>query len=473
MKSLNLLWKNWLGWKDEQGIALIMVILVSVLLLGMGLSLGVNSMFEVEVASNHERELLAFYAAQSGMERAIDAFRSSYNTTNLPANGAALYTNTPVSYSGSTVTSYYSVTVARRDAPGSSPIVPYPIHYTISSVGSLVPANSNARTSSATLTQTVSVAPKTLANYALFYDEFATTLAFSPFFKLTGRLAVNDNVTVSATTTVNGDFYAAGSISGGPPIVSGNITQNGGTIPFPTTVAPFSSGATAAYTFTGTTRIIFLSNGNVTFYNSGIAGGTKTVALPSNGIISVTGDAIVEGTIAGRATVAATDDILLNGSIRYADQTSGSWDTLALVAAGDVIVPKFQYTATSGLTSFEPTYSGATITGLTGGTFGSTPIPPTGQDFFMDATLVSLNGSSNGVVDPNNRPAGKFNLYGNTIGKKAVQTIRTSGGSHVNGLTLQITENKKLDLLPPPGFPQDTGILPTFFTFREVRTHIQ
>src|SRR5688572_29449707 len=254
--------RDLLLWKDESGIALIMVILVSVLMLGLGLSLGVNSMFEVEVASNHERELLAFYAAQTGMERAIDTFRSSYNTTNLPANGAMLYTSYPVSYTGSTVTSAYSVSVARRDAPGSSPMMPYPIHYTITSVGSLTPGNAMARVSSATLTQTVSVSPRTLANYALFYDTFSTTLAFSNFFKLTGRLAVNDDVTVSVNTKVNGDFYAAGAISGGPPVVSGNITQNGGTIPFPTTVSPFATGVTVPYTFVGPTRIIFLSNGN-------------------------------------------------------------------------------------------------------------------------------------------------------------------------------------------------------------------
>jgi hypothetical protein len=54
-------------------------------------------------------------------------------------------------------------------------------------------------------------------------------------------------------------------------------------------------------------------------------------------------------------------------------------------------------------------------------------------------------------------------LYGNTIGKRAAQTIRVVSGSHVAGLTLQITENKKLDLLPPPGFPFDNKLLPTFF----------
>ena len=482
MKNPNLVTKlKCFGLKDESGVALLMVLLVSLLLLGTGLSLSVNSMFEVEVASNHERELLAFYAAQTGLERAADAFRNSYTTANLPGDGAALYTDTAVSYRGSTVTSNYSVSVARRNAPASFFMAPYPIHYTITAIGRLVPANTAARVSSATLTQTVSVSPRTLVNFALFYDTFPRTLFFSDFFKLTGRLAVNDlaGVAVTPATKINGDFYAAGAIRGGPPVVSGNVTQNGGQIPFPTTVSSFTS-ASPPYTFTGPTRIIFLPDGNVTFHNSLIPGGTKTVAMPSDGMISVTGaagdgDVVVEGTVNGRATVTATSDILINGNLRYANQTSGSWDTLALVATGDVIVPKFQYDNTNPPVAFAATYAAAgdQITGVTGGSFGSTPIPPTGENLYIDATLVSLTGSSNGVVDPTNRPKASFNLYGNTIGKKAVGTMRNAGRLHLNGLNMQINENKKLDLVPPPGFPQDNRILPTFFTFREVRSHLQ
>ena len=482
MKNSNLVAKlKCFGLDDDSGVALLLVLLLSVLMCGAALSLGIASLLEVEIASNHERGLLAFYAAQTGMERATDAFRTSYTTANLPGDGAALYTDTAVSYSGSTVTSNYSVSVARRNAPASSPMAPYPIHYTITSIGRLVPANTAARVSSATLTQTVSVSPRTLANFALFYDRLASTLAFSNFFRLTGSLAVNDpaGVTVTAGTRVNGDFYAAGAILSAPPIVSGDITQNGGQIPFPTTVSSFAS-ATASYTFNGPTRIIFLPDGNVTFYNSGIAGGTKTVALPPDGMISVTGgtgngDVVVEGTINGRATVTATSDILINGNLRYANQTSGSWDALALVAEGDIIVPPFQYDSGNPPASFSANYSAAGdyITSVSGRALSSTPIPPTGQNLYIDATLVSLTGSSNGVVDPLNRPVGSFNLYGNSIAKKRIATIRTSGGLHVNGLTMHINENKKLDLIPPPGFPQDTKIISRFFIFREVRNILQ
>ena len=223
-------------WNDESGaVALITTLLISVLMLGMGLASNINSAFEVEVASNNERQTLAFYAAQTGLERAIDGFRTDYSISNLPSDGGVIFNEVDVSYSGSTVTADYTVSVARRDSVAISPIYPYPIFYTITSVGRQVPANSTARVSNVTLSQTLSVTPRSLANYALFYDIFPYTLSFSPFFKLSGRLAVNDlgGVNVSTSTTVNGDFYSAGAINGGPPNVSGNIVENGGQIRLP------------------------------------------------------------------------------------------------------------------------------------------------------------------------------------------------------------------------------------------------
>ena len=463
---------------DETGaVALVVTLLVSMLMLGLGLASNTNSAFEVEIASNHEKQTLAFYAAQTGLERAIDGFRTDYTTTNLPADGGLLFDEVAVSYPGSTVTSDYTVSVARRDSINLSPIYPYPVFYTITSVGRQVPANSTARVSSVTLSQTLSATPRTLANYALFYDVFPYTLSFSPFFKLSGRLAVNDlgGVNVSTSTTVNGDFYSAGAINGGPPNVSGNIVENGGQISFPSTVAPFAAGADPFYTVAGTTRLIFNSDATVTIYNNDLSGGAWTGPLPANGIISVDGDVIAEGTVSGRVTVAATDDILINGHIRYADQTPSSWDTLALVAQGTVVIPEYKYTDTYDPAAFEPTFngSGTRLTGVTGGEFGSTEIPEGGADLYVDATLVSLTSNSNGIVQPTTRPPGFFYIYGNTIGKKAVATIKVSGGAHVAGLSLQITENKKLDLLPPPGFPFDNKVLPTFFAFREVRSSLQ
>ena len=465
--------------KDETGaVALVMTLLVSMLLLGLGLASNTNSAFEVEVASNHERQTLAFYAAQTGLERAIDGFRTDYTVSTLPTDGSTIFNQAAVSYPGSTVTADYTVSVARRDSPAVTPIYPYPIFYTLTSVGRQVPANTSARASAVTLSQTVAVSPRTLANYTLFYHEFAYSIAFQSTFKLTGRLAVNDlgGVNTYSSTTINGDFYSAGPINQsapyGTPYVSGNIVENGGQISFPSTVDPFSSGALAENTFEGTTRFIFNSDGTVTVYNAELPGGVSSIAVPNNGILAVNnGDAIVEGTVSGRVTVATDDDILINGDIRYADQSPGSWDTLGLVAQGDMVMPEYKYTGTTSLSDFEAHWRYSWLADyITGGDFGTERLP---SDLYIDATMVALQGSSPAVINPLYRPGGELYIFGNSIAKIASVTVRMSGETIANGYNENYQENKKLDLLPPPGFPFDDKVLPTFFAFREVRSSLE
>jgi hypothetical protein len=52
-------------------------------------------------------------------------------------------------------------------------------------------------------------------------------------------------------------------------------------------------------------------------------------------------------------------------------------------------------------------------------------------------------------------------------------TVQMSGNSVAHGLNENYMENRKLDMLPPPGFPMDTKLLPTFFAFREIRTALK
>jgi hypothetical protein len=453
--------------------------LVTMLLLGLGLALSTNSMFETEIAANHQREVLAFYAAQTGLEKAIDGFRTNYTVDTLPGDGAVLFNDTPVSYPGSTLTAKYTVIVARRDSPSGSQIYPFPVHYTITSVGKLVPGNEQARGSEVILTQTLCVSPRSLANYTLFYDQFDYDLAFQSTFRLAGRLAVNDprGVNTYAGTTVNGDFYSAGPINKadpyGLPKVSGNVVENGGKVNFPSTINPFSSGAAKDYRFSGTTRLIFAPNGTFTIYNNGLKNGMQIMSMPPNGIIAVTGgDVVVEGTVHGRVTVTGSQDILVNGGVRYADQSPNSWDTLALVAQNDIILPEYKYTGVgAALKDFDADWNDGhwEADSISGGTWG-TKLP---ADFTIDATLVALSGASPTVIDPGGRDPGQLYIYGNSIAKIAAVTVYMDGDNIANGLNENYTENKKLDLLPPPGFPMDNRLLPTFFAFREVRTIIQ
>lgn len=463
--------------RDETGVALIMVLLVSTLLLGFGFSLSTNSMFEADIASNHQREQVAFYAAQTGLERAIDGFRTNFTVNNLPADGAVLFNAVNLAVQDVTdLRGDYTVTLARRDSPAGAPIAPFPIHYTITSVGRFLPANANAQPSTATLTQTVAVSPRTLANYTLFYDDFNFEVSFQSSFRLSGRLAVNDpgGVRCARGTTIDGDFYAAGAIaqnaSYGIPTVSGNIVQNGGEINFPNTIDTYAAGAAANYTFTGTTRLIFQNNGTVQVHNNSLSGSPSTMSLPANGIIAVTGDAIVEGTISGRCTVTSTDDVLINGGVRYADQSVNSSDTLALVAQNDVILPQYKYTGTTGTTlkSFDASWNTGyyQANSITGGSWGSAL---TG-DFRIDGTLVAINGSSPAVINPTGRSRQELRIFGNSIARKASVTVNSAV---TRGLNENYTENKKLDMTPPPGFPLSNNLMPTFFAFREVRTAIR
>lgn len=463
---------------DESGVALVMVLLICVLLFGMGLALSTNSMIESDISSNHQREMIAFYAAETGLERGINGFRTDYSVDSLPGDGAVLFHQTPVSYPGSHVTADYTVDVARRDSP-SSPVAPYPIHYTIRSVGRFVPANTEVQASSVTLQQTLCVTPRTLANYTLFYDQFDYDLAFQSTFRLAGRLAVNDprGVNTYSGTTVNGDFYSAGPINRsapyGIPKVSGNIVENGGRVDFPATIDPFASGATDDYKFNGTTRLMFQSDGTIIVHNNALPGSPRTMNMPSNGIISVIGDAIVEGMVHGRCTVVSSGNALINGDVRYADHSPSSEDTLAVVAQGDVIEPEYAYTGVTGptLEGFAALWNGGhwEADGMVGGTWGAR-LP---ADFSIDGTLVSLSGSSPTVINPGGRDPGMLYIYGNSIAKIASVTVYMSGDTIARGLNEVYTENKKLDLLPPPGFPMETRLLPTFFAFREVRSAIR
>jgi hypothetical protein len=45
-----------------------------------------------------------------------------------------------------------------------------------------------------------------------------------------------------------------------------------------------------------------------------------------------------------------------------------------------------------------------------------------------------------------------------------------NGNSIAAGLNEIYTQNNKLDMLPPPGFPFFSKLIPTFLAFREVRT---
>jgi hypothetical protein len=153
------------------------------------------------------------------------------------------------------------------------------------------------------------------------------------------------------------------------------------------------------------------------------------------------------------------------------------------VAQLDVIEPQYYYTGTTGasLKPFAASWNSGhwQANGITGGTWGSEIriANPTGQqmpgDFYIDGTIVSLTGSSPTVINPQGRARGNLYINGGSIANIASVTVYMNGNSISAGLNEMYTHDKKHDLLPPPGFPLSTKLLPTFFAFREVRTAIR
>ena len=74
---------------------------------------------------------------------------------------------------------------------------------------------------------------------------------------------------------------------------------------------------------------------------------------------------------------------------------------------------------------------------ISGGTWGSA-LP---ADVYIDATLISLTGSSPTVINPLGRPPGQLYIYGNSVSKIASVTLQMSGNTVAHGLN----ESK-----PPP-----------------------
>ncbi len=148
-----------------------------------------------------------------------------------------------------------------------------------------------------------------------------------------------------------------------------------------------------------------------------------------NGVISTTGNLLVKGTLDGRVTLHAEDDIHIVGDLTYADNPvtdPKSTDMLGIVGEKDVIID-----------------DGAEDD------HGS-------QDLTIDASIMALDQMY--VEDYNEgRPRGTLHIYGGVIQgtRGPVGTFRQSGGrTEINsGFSKQYDYDKRLMTQWPPFFP--------------------
>lgn len=167
---------------------------------------------------------------------------------------------------------------------------------------------------------------------------------------------------------------------------------------------------------------------------------------PSSSSYSCTnGDAFVQGTINGNATVAANNYLYVAGDILYSDPSS---DMLGLIGENNVIVynPIGNYTTTAACPG-QPTKTCST-------THTADLLDQSKSDRTIDAAVMSVLHSftvQNYSADSGN-PKGKLNVLGAIAQKFRGAVATTSGGAIVSGYTKNYLYDQRMAYQAPPKF---------------------
>ncbi len=331
--------------KSERGISLIAVIFVTILLSTISVVTLSVVVTDNRMAANHMESAQAFWASEAGIERALLWLRQQ----ETPPTGTApftLYQNQSVGHGT------YSVVIDPSDDNPDHYIKEYSIesrgnggqvsrhlqiHVKMSTFGKYAylsgdengdiwfysgdviegPLHSNDQIS-------IMGSPQFLGKVTSSYDSFIKGAGYNPTFRDGYQLGVPE-ITFPTTQEVLNNYYIE---NGGPP---------------PLTID--ASGSKHA-------RIVFNSNGKITYsvwhrsnrhliYDIHNA---KANINDLNGVIYVTDDVRLKGTIKGRVTVFATGNIYIIDDLRYSqskpsgEPAENCTDMLGIVAAKNIII---------------------------------------------------------------------------------------------------------------------------------------
>ena len=362
----------------------------------------------------------AYYIADAGI---TDAFIQLRGYASPPAS----FSVTNASYDpGSGKTGSYSVTAISNGASFAT--------YTLTSTGTY---------NGVSKVLILKVQQSSISTYA-----YLTNTEVSPTY---GNLWWTTGTTAQGPTRTNGTF----NISGNPifngmatqsgaaihyassgtnnPSFNGGLTLSAPTVPLPTTtlLTNISTGASSAsgLLLTGATTIVFNSDGTMAVTNTAKGWTSKSTAIPANGMVYVQntgsssdGNVTVKGTVKGQVTVAAANQVYINGGLMYntnPNTNPASTDLLGLVSKNKITI----------LTA-------------------STP-----ANVEMDAVFVALNGALQ--VD-NPSVTGKVNMiqFGSVVQAYAGPTgsFNPSTGLLTGGWNLLQAYDTRLQTMIPPGF---------------------
>jgi hypothetical protein len=174
----------------------------------------------------------------------------------------------------------------------------------------------------------------------------------------------------------------------------------------------------------GNTTVVLNSDGTMNVTNSKKKWSNKNMPLPANGALFVdSGTLTISGTLNGRLTAGATNDVIVPNTLVYATDpraNPSSTDTLGLISEQDVVISH------------------------------SAP-----NNMEVDGSIMALNTSfmlDSWWVGP---PKGTLTVYGGIIQDERgpVGTFNGFNGQKVSGYSKSYTYDSRLLNNPPPFFP--------------------
>jgi len=186
-----------------------------------------------------------------------------------------------------------------------------------------------------------------------------------------------------------------------------------------------AAASTGGLYLTGNTTAVFNSNGTIYLTNRNKSGCRYgcTVSVPSNGALFVNnGTLTVSGTLNGRVTVGASQDIIIPNNIVYADdpRDGTSDDSLGIISEADVVIDD---------------------------------IAPSSLE--IDAAIMALN-TSFMMENWDDYMKGTLTLYGGVIQDKRGPVGTFRGSTKVSGYDKNYVHDSRFISNPPPFMP-NTG----------------
>jgi hypothetical protein len=362
----------------DAGFALVLVLLVMLILTTLGTAVVAQAITSLPQATHEANFSAAQGAAEAGVDDFVARLNQNYNYATSPDGNQALSTYVKVA-PGSTGSYTYRVDTSKQAATGTVYLTVagkvgkvvrtlkvglHPRSYLdaldFDNYNIVDPSLFSSPPSDCqfyayqhnTITGGTGPGPDCggLLNYWVTGNTFNGPLASNDEFYINGTPVFNDTVTSGDPTTADSPYWKdpAGPPSGGDHPAFSSPPQGQVTIGLPPPVSSFltytATGTTTGCLYSGPTSITLNSSGTMTVVspetavaatNSNCLG--TNVPLPADGTIYVqnslscggfnvgawqsdtcsSGDAYVQGTLAGQLTIAAANNIFISGSVKY------------------------------------------------------------------------------------------------------------------------------------------------------------